>query len=135
MASAYSTIMRHIDEWQWGPVILLAFEINPRSGPPDFSIDVTKEGHWSLIPCPCDDWQPSERDETEFALFLVTRRGTSCSVASTRGARRGFVRRWNVAGTSSRPWPAAISTPAHHRVARQGNVRAPALVSRGTGDA
>ena len=75
MASAYSTIMRHIDEWQWGPVILLAFEINPRSGPPDFSIDVTKEGHWSLIPCPCDDWQPSERDETEFALFLVTRQG------------------------------------------------------------
>ena len=50
MASAYSTIMRHIDEWQWGPVILLAFAINPRSGPPDFSIDVTKEGHWSLIP-------------------------------------------------------------------------------------
>jgi hypothetical protein len=68
--------MRYVDDWQWGSVTLMAFEINPKSGPPDFVIDVTNEGHWSLMAFPPEpNWEPREWDETRFALFLTNPEG------------------------------------------------------------
>ena len=76
MASSYSKWMRCIEVWKWGSVTLGAFEVNPRSGPPDHVIDVTKEGECGIMPCPpMEDWEPSEHMETSFVLFLTNPRG------------------------------------------------------------
>src|SRR5262245_46471481 len=74
--TSYTTSMRVLDEWWFGPIGLMTCEVNPRSGPPDVCIgaETGSVERW-ISPPPWDvsDWEVPPHEETWFALFLLSR--------------------------------------------------------------